>query len=105
LNLLGGRAPPPGGEVAEVLAQGAGVSIRRIVSLDHHTAAGEWYDQPEREWVAVLAGSAVVEFEDGRRVTMWPGEWIDIPAHARHRVAETARGQPTVWLAAHFDGP
>jgi len=104
LNLLDGTAPPPGGEIQEVLAEGAGVSIRRIVSLGHETPEGAWYDQPEREWVAVLAGNAVVEFEDGRRVAMWPGQWLDIPAHARHRVAATAADRPTVWLAVHFDG-
>ena len=104
MNLLGGPTPPQGGEFQEVLAEGAGVSIRRIVSLGHETPPGEWYDQPEREWVAVLEGNAVVEFEDGRRVAMWPGQWLDIPAHARHRVAATAADRPTVWLAIHFDG-
>jgi cupin 2 domain-containing protein len=103
VNLFAGPCPEPGREVEEVLARAPGISIRRIVSLDHATPPGTWYDQPEREWVAVLAGRAVVEFDDSRRVALWPGEWLDIPAGARHRVASTAPGRPTVWLAVHFD--
>lgn len=102
MNLMAGASPARGEELEETLAEGRGVSIRRIVSLDHSTAPGQWYDQPEREWVAVLAGRAVIEFEDGRRVVLWPGEWLDIPARARHRVSSTAGDQPTVWLAVHF---
>jgi len=30
-----------------------------------------------------------------------PGDWVAIPAHARHRVAWTDPDQPTVWLALH----
>ena len=104
MNLFAGPGPEPGCEVEEVLARAPGISIRRIVSLDHATPPGEWYDQPEREWVAVLEGRAVVEFDDHRRVALWPGEWLDIPAGARHRVAGTAPDRPTVWLAVHFEG-
>ena len=30
-----------------------------------------------------------------------PGDWVDIPAHCRHRVEWTDPDQPTVWLAVH----
>ena len=103
MNLLAGRRPGPGDEVEDVLAEAPGLSIRRIASLAHATPEGEWYDQPEREWVALLAGRAVVEFEDGRRVALWPGEWLDIPPRSRHRVAETDPDRPTVWLAVHHE--
>ena len=29
-------------------------------------------------------------------------DWVDIPAHRRHRVEWTAPGEPTVWLALHL---
>jgi cupin 2 domain-containing protein len=30
------------------------------------------------------------------------GDYVDIPAHARHRVVWTDPGEPTVWLALHY---
>jgi phosphatidylserine/phosphatidylglycerophosphate/cardiolipin synthase-like enzyme len=31
-----------------------------------------------------------------------PGDWLDIAPHRRHRVAWTAPGEATVWLAVHY---
>ena len=38
----------------------------------------------------------------GRRDELKPGDYVHIPAHARHRVAWTDAAQPTVWLAVHY---
>jgi cupin 2 domain-containing protein len=35
-------------------------------------------------------------------VAMKPGDYLDIPAHRRHRVEWTDPAQPTVWLAIHY---
>jgi cupin 2 domain-containing protein len=32
---------------------------------------------------------------------MKPGDWVEIPAHVRHRVESTQAEPPTVWLAVH----
>jgi cupin 2 domain-containing protein len=32
---------------------------------------------------------------------MGPGDWLEIPARCRHRVAWTDPNQETVWLAVH----
>jgi len=88
-------------ELATVLQEGHGVRIERIVSHGHITPAGFWYDQPESEWVLVLKGAARLEFE-GRMVEMSPGDYINIPAHTKHRVAWTTPDEPTVSLAVHF---
>jgi cupin 2 domain-containing protein len=101
-NLL--AASPHGGaaELAEVLAQGAGVRIERIVSTGQASPPGFWYDQAEDEFVVLLAGSAVLRFEEGdRRFDLAPGDWIEIPANVRHRVEYTQADPPTVWLAVH----
>lgn len=81
-----------------------GVRIERIVSTAHASAPDFWYDQPQDEWVCVLAGSAslIVEGETQPRV-MQPGDWLELPAHVRHRVEWTDAAQPTVWLAIHID--
>ena len=34
--------------------------------------------------------------------TLGPGDWVDIAAHRRHRVAWTDPEHPTVWLAVFY---
>jgi cupin 2 domain-containing protein len=53
--------------------------------------------------VIVLKGAARLQFEEGTR-EMGPGDFINIPAHRKHRVAWTTLDQPTIWLAVHYDG-
>jgi cupin 2 domain-containing protein len=35
---------------------------------------------------------------------MGPGDYIDVPAHQRHRVEWTDPDQDTVWLAVFYPG-
>ena len=98
-NLFEGIAAELPEEQVDVLAQAAGVRIERIVSRGHGSPEGFWYDQPEDEWVLVAAGEGMLEFEDGRRITLRPGDWVDIPAGVRHRVVRTAEDRETVWVA------
>jgi len=80
-----------------------GVRIERIVSFGQASPAGFWYDQPHGEWVLVLVGEARVRFEDEADArTLRPGDFLNIPAHRRHRVDWTLPGAPTVWLAVHY---
>jgi len=62
---------------------------------------GFWYDQDQHEWVVVLKGSARMRFEDNE-VEMKPGDFVNIPAHKRHRVDWTTPDEPTIWLAVHY---
>ncbi len=89
-------------QVQELLAA-PNVTIERIVSMGHATAAGQWYDQERAEWVVLLAGSAGLLFE-GDTEPMWlePGSYVHIAAHRRHRVEWTDAAVPTVWLAVHL---
>ncbi len=93
-------------ELAETLATGSGpLRIERIVSRgDHASPEGHWYDQSEVEWVVLLRGSGILRFEeDGQLLKMGVGDWVEIPAHCRHRVESTAAGEETLWLAV-FSG-
>ena len=90
-------------ELTTVLRAGEGVRIERIVSHGHNSPDGFWYDQPTGEWVIVLKGAARIEFE-GKSVEMKPGDYLDIPAHTKHRVAWTTPDEPTIWLAVHYEG-
>ena len=90
-------------ELFKVLAAAGNVRIERIVSLGHASPAGFWYDQQTDEWVLLLRGVARLRFEgDDHAVAMQPGDYVQIPAHRRHRVEWTVPGEPTIWLAVHY---
>lgn len=91
-------------ELIEILAEGLGVRIEKIVSTAHASPSGFWYDQEQAEWVVVLKGDAKLLFDgDDEPVEMKPGDYVLIPAHRKHRVEWTSDEEPTVWLAVFFD--
>jgi len=83
------------------LLEAASLRIERIVSHGHASPDGFWYDQEQHECVIVLKGAARLQFEDGI-VDMKPGNFINIPAHKKHRVEWTTPEEPTIWLAVHY---
>ena len=86
------------------LLHAAGFTLERIVSTGQASPPGHWYDQDRAEWVVLLRGTAGLQFDGEAELrVLRPGDWVAIPAHARHRVAWTAPDQPTVWLALHHD--
>lgn len=103
-NLFAGIPKQLPQELFEQLHAGSGVRIERIVSQGHTSPpGGQWYDQPADEWVVLLAGQARILFDDPRReVSLTAGDWLLIPAHARHRVMHTSADHPCVWLAVHM---
>ncbi|MDZ7578292.1 MAG: cupin domain-containing protein [Candidatus Nanopelagicales bacterium] len=90
-------------EHVDVLLVGAGWRLERIVSRGQTTPAGQWYDQEEDEWVAVLAGSARLEVVGQVDLELGPGDAVLLPAHRRHRVSWTDVTQATVWVALFAD--
>ena len=90
-------------EIFEEIVHSTSVKIERIVSEGHSSPAGFWYDQDLDEWVVLLTGSAGLRFEESDRVVVLkPGDWINIPAHVKHRVEWTDPGKKTIWLAVHY---
>ena len=89
-------------ELLESLVNTDSVHIQRIVSKGHATPEQGWYDQQTNEFVILLKGAARLEYEDGRVVSLNPGDWLQIPAHTKHRVAWTEKTMETVWLAVHY---
>ena len=90
-------------ELFETLVAADPVRIERIVSRGQASPEGFWYDQKENEFVVVLKGSAglQMEDEDAPRV-LKPGDYVVIPAHARHRVEWTDPSGATIWLAVFY---
>jgi cupin 2 domain-containing protein len=81
------------------LFQSGSTKIQRIVSRSHSSPPDFWYDQPEDEWVIVLLGAAILEFEGGESVELKAGDYLTLPRHVRHRVGHTS--VETIWLAVH----
>jgi cupin 2 domain-containing protein len=105
VNLLRDLPDARTGEVIETILAAPGVRIERIVSLGQASPPGFWYDQPEAEWVLLLAGGARLRFADEAEArVLGPGDCVHIAAHRRHRVDWTDPDRPTVWLAVfHTD--
>jgi cupin 2 domain-containing protein len=90
-------------ELFETLIKNDHVHIERIISKGHISPKEGWYDQDKNEFVLLLRGAARLEFEDGRAVSMGMGDWLEILAHQRHRVAWTDEEVETVWVAVHYE--
>ena len=90
-------------EMTETLSETRDVRIERIVSNGHASPSGFWYDQTMNEYVILLRGRAglLIDGEQKARV-MGPGDYVDIPAHVKHRVEWTDPDHETVWLAVHY---
>ena len=91
----------PGCEHFETLCETGGVTIERIAS--NRLKNGEWYDQGHDEWVMLIQGGAVVEFDGLETRALKAGDYLFIPARQRHRVLETSAD--ALWLAVHFAEP
>ena len=87
----------------DTLLERPGLKIERIVSTGQCSPPGFWYDQCTAEWIVVLQGEAVLRLEgEPHSRTLRVGDFLEIPARARHRVEATSIEAPTVWLAIHY---
>ena len=89
-------------EVFTDLISNDNVRIERILSHGHSSPEEGWYDQDEHEWVLVLEGQGVIEFADGRIVTLSKGDYINIAAREKHKVQGTDKDTVTIWLAVFY---
>jgi cupin 2 domain-containing protein len=87
------------GEIITPLLSGSGFRAEHIASFGAASPTGFWYDQEQPEWVALLHGTASIQFDDGT-VHLQAGDHLTIPAHVKHRVSSTSAD--ATWLALHF---
>ena len=99
LNLFDLPDSLPEDEEFTELLHSKDLRIERIVSTGQTTPAGEWYDQDEDEWVALIQGEAALEYESGEKLRLSAGDHVLLPAHCRHRVAYTSHHPPCIWVA------
>jgi cupin 2 domain-containing protein len=103
-NLFSGAAKRDGEEQIDMLVAGQRLNVERIVSMGHTSPPGFWYDDSRAEWVVLLSGAAVLEFEEDATLhEMRPGDHVLIAPHCRHRVAWTDEAGPSVWLAIYYE--
>ncbi|MGR5528070.1 cupin domain-containing protein [Vibrio alfacsensis] len=89
-------------EILEDIISTNHIRIERILSHGHRSPEVGWYDQAEHEWVIVLKGEGVIEFENGQVHTLSEGDFINIKAGIKHKVLSTSPDEVTVWLAVFY---
>ena len=99
MNIFNLPELPLSEELTTVLAEGDSVRIMQIISTGQTT---DWYDQDETEFVALLEGNAVIEYDGGRSVKLEKGDTLVIKPHEKHRVSYTSNNPPCVWLCVFY---
>lgn len=89
-------------EIFETIAASDNIKIERIISKGQSSPPSGWYDQQKNEWVLMLKGKALLAFENDSSVYLNSGEYINIPAHKKHKVQWTDPESTTIWLAIHY---
>lgn len=87
-----------GSEEITPLVETRHVRLEFIRSRGEASPEGFWYDQDWPEWVMLLEGSAVLEFDEGS-LELAAGDRLTIPARLRHRVASVS--PDARWIALH----
>ncbi|WP_343290868.1 cupin domain-containing protein [Vibrio harveyi] len=89
-------------EIFEDIVSTENIRIERILSHGHSSPDVGWHDQSENEWVIVLKGQGVIEFESGEICALSEGDYLNIKAGVKHKVLSTAADEVTVWLAIFY---
>lgn len=77
------------------------IKIEKIVSNGQSSSVNFWYSQEKNEFVLILKGNAIIEYED-KEVKLQEGDYINIKAFTKHRVKYTNEDEPTIWLAVFY---
>jgi cupin 2 domain-containing protein len=102
-NLLMGLPDWLPEERIENLVVSKNIRIERIISTGHASSPDFWYDQAQAEWITILQGDAVLEFETDILQQLSLGDSLLIPPHCKHRIISTSSTKPTVWLTVFFN--
>lgn len=88
-------------EQFDLLLKSPNCRIDRIISSGHSSPKGFWYDQENDEFVLLLQGEAVLEFED-HMVSLKSGDYLHIPKNCKHRLESSSIEPVCIWLCV-FD--
>jgi len=88
--------------IQDILTAGS-FKIERIESKGNSSPEGFWYDQDQNEWVLLHKCGAGLMFEGTDEIfELKPGDYVNIPAHLKHRVEWTEPNTETVWVAVMY---
>ena len=89
-------------EIFEDIISKNGVKIEKIISHGQTSPKEGWYNSKKDEWVMILKGEAVLSFKNSADVKLEKGDYLNIPAHTKHKVSWTLPNKETIWLAVHY---
>jgi len=89
-------------ELFEDILNKPNIKIQRIISDGNTEEEFQWYDQNNDEWVIILQGAAIIEFKDEDDIKLETGDYINIPAHKKHKISWLNKDIKTIWLAVHY---
>lgn len=77
------------------------IKVEKIVSNGQSSPLNFWYEQKENEYILLLEGFAILEFEDFE-VELKKGDCLNINSMQKHRVKFTSQEEPTIWFAVFY---
>lgn len=80
------------------------IRIEKIVS-NGQKSLEKFLVWPKNEFILLLQGDAileVIENNDIKEIKLKTGDYLDIKAHVKHRVAYTSESKTTIWLAIFY---
>ncbi len=89
-------------EIIEMLVDSDKIKVERIISKGHVSPKDFRNDQDKNEFVILLKGSAKLLFENDEQTILSAGDYINIPAHKKHRVEWTDPKTETIWVAIFY---
>ena len=101
-NIFTGSSCHSKEEIFNTIFSGKNIKIEQIISSGHTSPAEGWYDQTQQEWVILIEGEAILEFENNQKKKLKKGDYLLIPALAKHKVIYTSTNPKCVWLAIFF---
>ena len=84
-------------ELFDTIVQSDNVRIEKIISDGHTSPQNFWYDQVQNEFVLLLQGSAIIEFENDKSIELKVGDYQIISAHQKHRVSYTDKNKTFIF--------
>ncbi len=89
-------------EIFQDIVDTGQLKIERIISHGQSSPETGWYDQEKSEWVMIIEGEAIIEFDDGTETRLGKNDFLFLKPHQKHRVKWTASDRKTIWLAVYF---
>lgn len=98
------RALMQGPPVIETLAETRSVKIDRVTARGQKSPPDDFALEPSNEFILVLQGRLVLEYEGGRKVALGPGDFAVKGTDQRTRADSTSEDQETVWVKVSYGG-